>query len=34
MQDKNAFAEILRRISRIQKTNGGPSYVVLRKPED
>ncbi|KAL0553892.1 hypothetical protein IC582_007796 [Cucumis melo] len=33
-EDKNAFAEILRRISRIQKTNGGPSYVVLRKPED
>ncbi|KAA0066237.1 transcription initiation factor IIF subunit alpha [Cucumis melo var. makuwa] len=33
-EDKNAFAEILRRISRIQKINGGPSYVVLRKPED
>nr|KAJ0197417.1 hypothetical protein LSAT_V11C700347850 [Lactuca sativa] len=28
-EDKSAFAEILRRISKIQKTNG-PSYVVLR----
>lgn len=28
-EDKNAFADILRRISKIQKTNG-PSYVVLR----
>ncbi|XP_051125242.1 transcription initiation factor IIF subunit alpha isoform X2 [Andrographis paniculata] len=28
--DKNAFAEVLRRISRIQKTNG-PNYVVLRE---
>lgn len=29
MQDKKAFADILRRISKIQKTNG-PNYVVLR----
>ncbi|XP_058070786.1 transcription initiation factor IIF subunit alpha [Magnolia sinica] len=29
-QDKTAFAEILRKISKIQKTNNGPSYVVLR----
>nr|XP_043633149.1 transcription initiation factor IIF subunit alpha [Erigeron canadensis]XP_043633151.1 transcription initiation factor IIF subunit alpha [Erigeron canadensis] len=28
-EDKGAFADILRRISKIQKTNG-PSYVVLR----
>ncbi|KAL8248131.1 hypothetical protein R6Q59_004999 [Mikania micrantha] len=28
-EDKSAFADILRRISKIQKTNG-PSYVVLR----
>ncbi|GLT87303.1 hypothetical protein SLE2022_053920 [Rubroshorea leprosula] len=28
-EDKNAFAAILRRISKIQKTNG-PNYVVLR----
>ncbi|XP_076881566.1 transcription initiation factor IIF subunit alpha-like [Bidens hawaiensis] len=28
-EDKNAFADILRRISKIQKTNG-PNYVVLR----
>ncbi|KAK9056409.1 hypothetical protein SSX86_027500 [Deinandra increscens subsp. villosa] len=28
-EDKSGFAEILRRISKIQKTNG-PSYVVLR----
>ncbi|KAJ4975928.1 hypothetical protein NE237_001034 [Protea cynaroides] len=28
-EDKTAFAEILRRISKIQKTNG-PNYVVLR----
>nr|GEW55988.1 putative reverse transcriptase domain-containing protein [Tanacetum cinerariifolium] len=27
--DKGAFADILRKISKIQKTNG-PSYVVLR----
>ncbi|XP_068657461.1 transcription initiation factor IIF subunit alpha-like isoform X2 [Aristolochia californica] len=30
LEDKSAFAEILRRISKIQKTNG-PSYVVLRE---
>lgn len=31
LQDKGAFAEILRRISKIQKNNGpGPSHVVLR----
>ncbi|KAK3432159.1 hypothetical protein EUGRSUZ_E03951 [Eucalyptus grandis] len=29
-EDKNAFADILRRISKIQKTNGS-SYVVLRE---
>lgn len=28
-QDKNAFAEILKKISKIQKTNGH-NYVVLR----
>ncbi|GKC15793.1 transcription initiation factor IIF subunit alpha, partial [Tanacetum coccineum] len=28
-EDKGAFADILRKISKIQKTNG-PSYVVLR----
>lgn len=32
MQDKNAFAAILRKISKIQKSNGSKSnYVVLRE---
>ncbi|TXG69698.1 hypothetical protein EZV62_004633 [Acer yangbiense] len=30
-EDKKAFAEILRRISKIQKTNNGSNYVVLRE---
>ncbi|XP_043689755.1 transcription initiation factor IIF subunit alpha-like isoform X2 [Telopea speciosissima] len=30
-EDKTAFAEILRRISKIQKTNGPNNYVVLRE---
>ncbi|XP_047307938.1 transcription initiation factor IIF subunit alpha-like [Impatiens glandulifera] len=30
-EDKDAFADILRRISKIHKTSNGPSYVVLRE---
>ncbi|XP_057764988.1 transcription initiation factor IIF subunit alpha-like [Salvia miltiorrhiza] len=29
-EDKNAFADILKRISKIQKTNGAANFVVLR----
>lgn len=31
MQDRTAFADILKRISKIQKTNGPSNYVVLRE---
>ena len=30
MQEKDSFSAIMKRISKIQKTNGATNYVVLR----